>query len=81
MIFVNVKTLTMLMLFLERLAGDLLGCCGRPGAVGHHCSRAKVFSTTSKKSNSEGGQTTTQELVKELGYQQPQLKKSEVNEA
>jgi len=25
------------------------------------CSRAKVFSTTSKKSNSEGGQTTTQE--------------------
>jgi len=69
------------MLFLERQAGDLLGCCGRPGAVGHHCSRAKVFSTTSKKSNSEGGQTTTQELVKELGYQQPQPKKSEVNEA
>ena len=81
MIFVNVKTLTMLMLFLERQAGDLLGCCGRPGAVGHHCSRAKVFSTTSKKSNSEGGQTTTREPLKGLRFQQAQLKKSEANEA
>ena len=36
LIFVNVKTLIMLMLFLEQAAGDLLGPCGRPGARGHH---------------------------------------------
>jgi len=45
------------------------------------CNRAKVFSTTSKKSNSEGGQTTTQGPLKELRYQQLQPKKSEVSEA
>jgi len=44
------------------------------------CSRAKILSSTSKKSNSESSKTTTQEPLKGLRYQQPQPKKSEVSE-
>jgi len=36
LIFVNVKTLIMLMLFVEQVAGDLLDPCERPGARGRH---------------------------------------------
>jgi len=36
LIFVNMKALIMLMLFLKQATGDLLGPCGRPGARGHH---------------------------------------------
>jgi len=36
LILVNVKTLIMLMLFLEQTRGDQHGPCGRPGARGHH---------------------------------------------
>jgi len=35
MIFVNVKTLIMLLPFLNRPSGDVDGPCGRPGARGH----------------------------------------------
>jgi len=36
LIFVNVKSLMMLMLFLERACERPTGPCGRPGARGHH---------------------------------------------
>jgi len=51
------------------------------GVVKNICSRAKILSTTSKKSNSESSKTTTQEPLKGLRYQQPQPKKYEVSEA
>jgi len=35
MIFVNLKTLIMLLPFLNRPSGDVDGPCGRPGARGH----------------------------------------------
>jgi len=36
LIFVNVKTLIMLMLFLEEAREDLHGPCRRPSVCGHH---------------------------------------------
>ena len=58
LIFINVKALAMLMLFLEQSTGDLHGPCRQPGAHEHHvgdpCNRViitwmKLFCTGANK--------------------------------